>query len=92
MDTKMFCYQCEQTVGGKGCTMKGVCGKEPEVSSMIDLLVQSAKDVSVLAHEARKRGIKTRDADLFVVEALFTTVTNVNFDENRYLPFIEKYK
>jgi hydroxylamine reductase len=72
--------------------MKGVCGKEPEVSSMIDLLVACAKGASRWAHRARELGLETREADLFVVEALFTTVTNVNFDPKRYLPFMERFK
>ena len=87
----MFCYQCEQAAKGTGCTIKGVCGKEPEVSSMIDLLLYCAEGVSVLAHEARKLGAKTEAADVYVVEALFTTITNVNFDTERYLPFMDKY-
>jgi hydroxylamine reductase len=71
--------------------MKGVCGKEPGVSSMIDLTVYCAKGMSMYAHRARRLGIKTRDADLFIIEALFSTVTNVNFDPDRYLPFMKRF-
>lgn len=79
----MFCYQCEQTAKSTGCTTVGVCGKSPEVANLQDLLVYLSKGISMYAHRARKSGVKDRDVDLFVVEALFTTITNVNFDEER---------
>ena len=76
----MFCYQCEQTAQGKGCSTGGVCGKEPETSSLQDLLIYQIKGISYLANEGRKADIKDDSVDRFVMEALFTTVTNVNFD------------
>ena len=76
----MFCYQCEQTSQASGCTAFGVCGKDPETAALQDLLVELCKQISVKALEARAAGKTTRDADLFVMEGLFTTVTNVNFD------------
>ncbi len=79
----MFCYQCEQTAKGEGCTKFGVCGKDPEVAALQDLLVHAAKGISMYAHRAGKLGVHDHDVDLFVVEALFTTVTNVNFDAER---------
>jgi len=79
----MFCYQCEQTAKGTGCTVAGVCGKSPEVSDMQDLLIHITKGISVYAHRARQLGAKDHEIDTFVVEALFSTITNVNFDENR---------
>jgi len=79
----MFCYQCEQTARGEGCTSFGVCGKDPETSALQDLLIHAAKGISQYAHRARKLGARNRDVDVFVVEALFTTVTNVNFDSAR---------
>jgi hydroxylamine reductase len=79
----MFCYQCEQTFKGRGCDRLGVCGKEPKVAAMQDLLIYVAKGVGQYANRARKLGVQTRDADLFVVDALFTTGTNVNFDADR---------
>lgn len=72
----MFCYQCEQTAQCSGCTSFGVCGKDPETAALQDLLVDICKQISV---KAQAEG-RTRDADLFVMEGLFTTVTNVNFD------------
>jgi hydroxylamine reductase len=79
----MFCYQCEQTAKGTGCTSFGVCGKDPEVSALQDLLIHAAQGISQYAHRARKLGAKNRDVDVFVIEALFTTVTNVSFDAAR---------
>ncbi|MCD4774549.1 MAG: hydroxylamine reductase [Candidatus Aegiribacteria sp.] len=78
----MFCYQCEQTAKGTGCDRFGVCGKDPRTAVMQDLLIYVAKGVSMWANRARKFGIVNRKADVFVIEALFTTVTNVNFDSD----------
>jgi len=79
----MFCYQCEQTAKGQGCTIAGVCGKTPETSDLQDLLIYVAKAVAMYGHRARQLGAKDAAIDKFVVEALFTTVTNVNFDPAR---------
>ncbi len=84
MENKMFCYQCEQTAKGTGCTVQGVCGKDPDVSALIDLTMYATKGLSQYANRARKLGVKDRDVDVFVIEALFSTVTNVNFDPSRY--------
>lgn len=86
----MFCYQCEQTAKGTGCTSFGVCGKSPEVADLQDLLIHVAKGISMYAHRARQLGVRDRQIDLFVVEALFTTVTNVNFDEDRLVERIRR--
>ncbi|OQY06316.1 MAG: hydroxylamine reductase [Planctomycetales bacterium 4572_13] len=86
----MFCYQCEQTVGGKGCTKIGVCGKTAETSDLQDLLVYAAQGISMYAHRAGQLGLTDRAVDQFVVEALFTTVTNVNFDPVRLEALIAK--
>ena len=79
----MFCYQCEQTAGGKGCTKVGVCGKDAETAELQDLLVYAAKGISMYAHRARKLSVVDDQVDRFVTEALFSTVTNVNFDPER---------
>jgi len=84
----MFCYQCEQTAKGTGCDRFGVCGKDPVTALMQDLLVYVAKGVSNWATRARKFGIVNRQADVFVIEALFTTVTNVNFDPDTLISMI----
>ena len=86
----MYCYQCEQTAKGTGCDRFGVCGKDPETAAMQDLLVYTAKGVSMWAHRARSLGAATPEADVFVTEALFTTVTNVNFDADNILEFVRK--
>jgi hydroxylamine reductase len=79
----MFCYQCEQTAKGTGCTAMGVCGKDPTVAALQDLLVYTSKGIAQYAHRARQLGMKDAEVDRFVIEALFTTVTNVNFDQQR---------
>jgi len=79
----MFCFQCEQTAKGTGCTAFGVCGKDPDTAALQDLLVHAAKGVAQYAHRGRQLGASDPDVDLFVTEALFTTVTNVNFDPER---------
>ena len=76
----MFCFQCEQAAKGTGCTVVGVCGKTPETAALQDLLVYSAKGLSQWATRARALGVSDHAWDIAVVEALFTTVTNVNFD------------
>ncbi|MBN2710991.1 MAG: hydroxylamine reductase, partial [Planctomycetes bacterium] len=86
----MFCYQCEQTAKGCGCTVSGVCGKSPETAALQDLLVHIAEGVSQYALRARKAGASTTDADHFVVEALFSTVTNVDFDPVRIEKIIRR--
>jgi len=79
----VFCYQCEQTKDGTGCTSFGVCGKDPSAAALQDLLLYVTKGISQYAHRARKLGSRDLAIDRFVAEALFTTVTNVNFDADR---------
>ena len=86
----MFCYQCEQTAGGKGCAKIGVCGKTAETAELQDLLVYAAVGIAQYAHCAGKQGKSDRQVDQFVVEALFSTVTNVNFDPVRLEALIAK--
>lgn len=79
----MFCYQCEQTAGGKACTKIGVCGKQPDVAALQDLLVFALKGLSQVALEGRKVGVNDESVNSFVCKALFSTLTNVNFDGRR---------
>jgi len=79
----MFCYQCEQTALGAGCTKFGVCGKAPDVAALQDLLVLAAKGVSMYAHRAARLGAADPTIDRAVIEFLFATVTNVDFDPAR---------
>ncbi len=85
----MFCYQCEQTAQGKGCTIKGVCGKEPSTSSLQDLLIYQLHGLGWLANEGRKKSVKDESVDKFIIEALFTTVTNVNFYDATIIKLIQ---
>lgn len=86
----MFCYQCEQTSKGAGCIDIGVCGKNEATAVLQDLLLHATEGVAQYAHRARQLGAKDREIDVFVLEALFTTVTNVNFDEDRVETMIRK--
>lgn len=86
----MFCYQCEQTVKGEACTVSGVCGKTPETAAIQDVLVHIAEGISQYATRAAKFGARDREIDVFVIEALFTTVTNVNFDPGRLREIVAK--
>lgn len=79
----MFCYQCEQTAKGTGCTVQGVCGKDPTTAVLIDLLIYGLKGISMYAHRLRKMGIIDREINLFTLKGLFSTLTNVNFDPER---------
>ncbi len=86
----MFCYQCEQTAGGTGCTKGGVCGKQPDVASLQDLLVHALKGLSEVALEGRKVGVIDNGVNAFVCEGLFSTVTNVNFDAARIAELVTR--
>ena len=79
----MLCYQCEQTAQGQGCTKFGVCGKDPQTAALQDLLIYGLEGLAMYAHRARALGVVDREIDIFTTEALFTTVTNVNFDASR---------
>ena len=86
----MFCYQCEQTVGGKGCTKVGVCGKNEDIQSLQDILLFGLKGIAAYAYHARELGSRDESVDAFMHEALFKTVTNVSFDLNQYLGMVLK--
>ncbi len=87
---EMFCYQCEQTYNGEVCDKYGVCGKSPRVAALQDLLIYACKGISMYAHRARQYGVSDQEIDRFVIKALFTTVTNVNFDEQRIKDLVLK--
>ena len=81
MEAKMFCFQCQEAAKGTGCTIKGVCGKDDETANRMDLLLFVTKGVSVVATRLRNAGIEvSAHVDHFVVDALFSTITNANFD------------
>lgn len=84
----MFCYQCEQTAKGTGCTVQGVCGKPPEVAALQDLLLYNLMGLAQVAVEGRKVGVSDRDVNVFTVKAAFSTLTNVDFDPARFVELI----
>ena len=87
----MFCYQCEQTAGGKGCTKMGVCGKTPEVAALQDLLIYQIKGISCYAKELVEKGENVdKDIVSFIEDSLFTTLTNVNFDADVHVEMLKK--
>ncbi|MBN1262502.1 MAG: hydroxylamine reductase [Anaerolineae bacterium] len=87
----MFCYQCQETAKNQGCTIRGVCGKTPEISHLQDLLIWLLKGISFWGVRARTNlNISDAETDLFVAKALFGTITNVNFDPERYAAWIEE--
>ena len=86
----MFCYQCEQTAGGKGCDRFGVCGKSPEVAALQDLLVYALRGLSLYAVEGRRVGVNDQGVNRFICEAMFATLTNVNFDAERIAGLVEE--
>jgi hydroxylamine reductase len=89
-ENAMFCYQCEQTAQGQGCTKGGVCGKTPITAGLQDLLVYALRGLALYALEGGKKGVKDYDVEGFVFEALFATLTNVNFDDERLVKLIKK--
>ena len=91
LEYPMFCYQCEQTAGGKGCTKLGVCGKTPEVAALQDLLIYQIKGISCYAKEIVEKGENVdKDIVSFVENALFTTLTNVNFDADVHVEMLKE--
>ncbi|MEQ8160528.1 MAG: hydroxylamine reductase [Smithellaceae bacterium] len=86
----MFCYQCEQTLKGEGCVKAGVCGKQPDVAALQDLLIYVLKGLAQVAVEARQAGIVDGEANVFTVRALFATLTNVNFDRECFIGLINE--
>ncbi len=87
---RMFCYQCQEASKNTGCSLSGVCGKKPEVSNMMDLLLYVCKGISVISIQAEDEGFEKPAVDNFIVEALFMTITNANFDKSRIVKKIEE--
>ncbi|GAA0116331.1 hydroxylamine reductase [Clostridium senegalense] len=93
MENDMFCYQCEQTVGGKGCTKVGVCGKTPDIANLQDLLIYQLKGMSFYGLELIKKGEKIDKKYVsFIEDSLFSTLTNVNFDLDFFVNQLKKSK
>ncbi|MEL1133755.1 hydroxylamine reductase [Desulfitobacterium sp. THU1] len=81
----MFCFQCQETAKGTGCTIKGVCGKTADVSNLQDLLIYVLRGIAIHSLQARELGIVRQDVDKFVMESLFATITNANFDNASFV-------
>jgi len=86
----MFCYQCQETARGTGCTLRGVCGKTEDVANLQDLLIYTLKGISAYTLAARQAGIVTPAADKFIMEGLFATITNANFDKEYFVALIKQ--
>lgn len=85
----MFCYQCEQTSQGTGCTTMGICGKSPETTVLQDLMIYQLKGISQYAHLARQLGAENTEINYYTLKCLFVTLTNVNFDDAEHYEFIQ---
>ena len=86
----MFCNQCQETVGNLGCTIGGVCGKKQVVADLQDLMIHTIRGVSYFQTLMREEGVNSRDANMVIMESLFATITNANFDRNRMIDFIQR--
>lgn len=86
----MFCYQCQETARGKGCELQGVCGKHADTSARMDLLLYVLRGISLINRVLRENDEPNREASLFVIDALFTTITNANFDNDSLDRYIRK--
>ncbi|MGH4124188.1 MAG: hydroxylamine reductase [Clostridium sp.] len=86
----MFCYQCQEASKGTGCTSRGVCGKTDDLANMQDLLIYVLKGISIYSTRARKLGVENQEVNKFVANGLFMTITNANFDKNRFIETITK--
>ncbi|OQC29712.1 MAG: Hydroxylamine reductase [Thermotogae bacterium ADurb.Bin062] len=86
--SRMFCFQCQEAAKNIGCTVRGVCGKTEDVSNLQDLLIFALKGLSVYALKAREAGVSAKEADRRVIEGLFATITNANFDRRYFIDAI----
>lgn len=90
MCNKMFCYQCQETAQGKGCSIVGVCGKKSETANLQDLLIYTVKGVAAVSSILRKREINLKETDRYLINSLFITITNANFDDEAIITEIKK--
>ncbi|MGA0199580.1 MAG: hydroxylamine reductase, partial [Prochlorotrichaceae cyanobacterium] len=86
----MFCEQCEQTASGDGCHQFGACGKSPQVNAVQDLLIHCLRGLAPVALQGKAQGLDTHDVDVFTCEALFATMTNVNFNSQRFTTYLQE--
>ena len=86
----MFCFQCQETAKNTGCTVKGVCGKPEDTANLQDLLIYALRGLAVYGEKAKELGISDKEGGLFVAQALFATITNANFDNDRIIELIKE--
>ncbi|MBW2337085.1 MAG: hydroxylamine reductase [Deltaproteobacteria bacterium] len=86
----MFCFQCQETAKNTGCTVKGVCGKSEDTANLQDLLVYALRGIAVYGEKSKELGITNKENGLFVAQALFATITNANFDNDRIMALIKE--
>ena len=86
----MFCFQCQETAKNTGCTIKGMCGKPEETANLQDLLIYVLRGIAVYGEKAKELGIYDKETGLFVAQALFTTITNANWDNDRFVAIIKE--
>ncbi|MFW6178474.1 MAG: hydroxylamine reductase, partial [Desulfohalobiaceae bacterium] len=86
----MFCFQCQETAKNEGCTVKGMCGKPEETADLQDLLIYICKGISVYGEKLQEKGTVDREAGKFICEALFTTITNVAWDDEVIMQRIQE--
>ncbi|MBU0479005.1 hydroxylamine reductase [bacterium] len=86
----MFCYQCQETAKNSGCTVRGICGKNEETACLQDLLIYVLKGIAIYAEKAKEKGVTDKKVGLFITQALFATITNVNFDDERFIKLIKE--
>jgi hydroxylamine reductase len=86
----MFCFQCQETAKNTGCTVKGMCGKPEETANLQDLLIYVLRGVSVYGEKAKELGIFDKKTSLFIAQALFSTITNANWDNQRFISLIKE--
>ncbi|RXG66351.1 hydroxylamine reductase, partial [Candidatus Atribacteria bacterium 1244-E10-H5-B2] len=86
----MFCYQCQETAKGSGCTVRGVCGKTDDVARLQDLLIYLLKGIAFYSSKLRKLGATSEEVDKFLLDGLFSTITNANFDRSDFVAWIRE--
>ena len=86
----MFCFQCQETAKNTGCTVKGVCWKPEETANLQDLLIYALRGIAVFGEKAKELGIHDKKTGLFVAQGLFATITNANWDNNRFVAMIKE--
>ena len=86
----MFCFQCQETAKNEGCTIKGVCGKPEDTANLQDLLIYVLRGIAVYGEMAKELGISNKENGLFAAQALFTTITNANWDNDRFVGMIKE--